>query len=53
MGGLSCRPGKAYNSPGKKLYDRDDYIVEKRETTLKWKRAIQILLTKDSLAEIS
>lgn len=43
----------ANKSIGKKHYDRYDYIVEKRETTLKWEKAIQILLTKDGLTEIN
>ncbi|EDH0695001.1 hypothetical protein QF91_002480 [Salmonella enterica subsp. salamae] len=42
----------ANKSIGKKHYARYDYIVEKRETTLKWEKAIQILLTKDGLTEI-
>lgn len=42
----------ANKSIGKKHYDRYDYIVEKRETTLKWERAMQILLTNDGLNEI-
>lgn len=43
----------ANKSIGKKHYARYDYIVEKRETTLKWEKAIQILLTKDGLTEIN
>ncbi|WP_409365282.1 site-specific integrase [Citrobacter portucalensis] len=43
----------ANKSIGKKHYDRNDYIVEKRETTLKWEKAIQILLTKYGLMEIN
>lgn len=43
----------ANKSIGKKHYDRYDYIVEKRETTLKWEKVIQILLTKDGLTEIN
>lgn len=29
---------------GKKYYDKYDYFIEKRETTLKWEKAINILL---------
>ncbi|MDE9621454.1 hypothetical protein L2111_25785, partial [Citrobacter portucalensis] len=42
----------ANKSIGKKHYDRYDYIVEKRETILKWEKAMQILLTNDGLNEI-
>ncbi|HCR9734687.1 hypothetical protein [Citrobacter sp. FR21RM1OL9030] len=41
------------NDIGKKHYDRYDYIVESRETTLKWEKALQFLLTNDGLDEIN
>ncbi|EDW4021902.1 hypothetical protein AH333_002644 [Salmonella enterica subsp. salamae] len=42
----------ANKSIGKKHYERYDYIVEKREATIKWEKAMQILLTNDGIAEI-
>ncbi|MGM8756088.1 hypothetical protein ACS6JK_18605 [Enterobacter chuandaensis] len=36
----------------KKHYDKYDYFVEKRETTLKWDKALGILLSKDGLQNI-
>ncbi|HBC7345123.1 TPA: hypothetical protein KE234_003507 [Citrobacter koseri] len=42
----------AGKSIGKKHYGRYDHIIEKRETTLKWEKAMQILLTNDGLNEI-
>lgn len=38
---------------GKKHYDRYDYIIEKRETTLKWEKALQVPLSNDGLNEIN
>ncbi|ASG53919.1 MAG TPA: hypothetical protein DCM34_00295 [Salmonella bongori] len=37
---------------GKKHYDRSYYIIEEREVTIKWKKAMQNLLTNDGIAEI-
>ncbi|MCU6172725.1 hypothetical protein [Citrobacter cronae] len=42
----------ANKSIGKKHYDRYDYIVEKRETTIKWEKAMHILLANDGITEI-
>lgn len=42
----------ANKSIGKKHYDRYDYIVEKRETTIKWEKAMQMLLANDGVTEI-
>lgn len=36
-----------------KHYDRYDYIIEKRETTLKWEKALQVPLSNDGLNEIN
>ncbi|POT55619.1 hypothetical protein C3432_21505 [Citrobacter amalonaticus] len=41
------------SSIGKKHYERYDYIIEKRETTLKWEKALHILLSKNGLNEIN
>lgn len=43
----------ANKSIGKKHYDRYDYIIEKRETTLKWEKALQVLLSENGLDEIN
>lgn len=37
----------------KKHYDRYDYIIEKREITLKWEKALQVPLSNDGLNEIN
>ncbi|ECG8258510.1 hypothetical protein FO131_14500 [Salmonella bongori] len=37
---------------GKKHYDRSYYIIEEREVTIKWNKAMQNLLTNDGIAEI-
>lgn len=42
----------ANKSIGKKHYERYDYIVEKREATIKWEKAMQILLTNNGIADI-
>lgn len=36
-----------------KHYDRYDYIIEKREITLKWEKALQVPLSNDGLNEIN
>ncbi|ASG87027.1 hypothetical protein DTG75_15890 [Salmonella enterica subsp. salamae] len=43
----------ANKSIGKKHYDRYNYIIKKRETTLKWEKALQVLLSKNGLDEIN
>lgn len=43
----------ANKSIGKKHYDRYNYIIKKRETTLKWEKALQVLLSNDGLNEIN
>ncbi|HCB1764080.1 MULTISPECIES: hypothetical protein [Citrobacter] len=43
----------ANSNIGKKHYDRYDYIIEKREVTLKWEKALHILLSKNGLNEIN
>lgn len=43
----------ANKSIGKKHYGRYDYIIEKRETTSKWEKALQILLSSSGLNEIN